>query len=175
MSSQYYPPYKSSSNNIKVELDLSNYTIKDDVKKVEDKVNEKKKEIIFVRGLFSYEYHSNLVYDCKLNLIKTYFYGILEWKPENIYVPSCKNVLHSVQNIKLIKPNIKNDGKGLHVFFSGNYFQQDIIAIPNNVINIFCVYELDPIDFSRNNEFTIQNALFGAAKITKNANTSKYK
>ena len=175
MSSQYYPPYKSSSNNIKVELDLSNYTIKDDVKKVEDKVNEKEKEIIFVRGFFSYEYHSNLVYDCKLNLIKTYFYGILEWKTENIYVLSCKNVLHSVQNIKLIKPNIKNDGKGLHVFFSGNYFQQDIIAIPNNVINIFCVYELDPIDFSRNNEFTIQNALFGAAKITKNANTSKYK
>ena len=52
---------------------------------------------------------------------------------------------------------MKSDGKGLHVFFSGNYFQQDIIAIPNNVINIYCVYELDPIDFSRNNEFTIQN------------------
>ena len=43
-------------------------------------------------------------------------------------------------------------------FFSGNYSKQDIIAIPNNVINIYCVYELDPIDFSRNNEFTIQNA-----------------
>ena len=28
----YYPPYKSSSNNIKVELDLSNYATKDDVK-----------------------------------------------------------------------------------------------------------------------------------------------
>ena len=84
-------------------------------------------------------------------------------------------MLNSVQNIKLISPNIKNDGKGLHVFFSGNYFQQDIIAIPNNVINIYCVYELDPVDFSRNNEFTIQNALFGAIKITKNANTSKYK
>ena len=28
MSSQYYPPYKSSSNNIKVELDLSNYVTK---------------------------------------------------------------------------------------------------------------------------------------------------
>ena len=26
--STYYPPYKSSSNNIKVELDLSNYTTK---------------------------------------------------------------------------------------------------------------------------------------------------
>ena len=48
----YYPPCRSSSNNIKVELDLSNYATKDDVKKVEDKVNENKKEIIFVRRFF---------------------------------------------------------------------------------------------------------------------------
>ena len=60
-------------------------------------------------------------------------------------------------------------------FFNGNYFVQDIITIPNNVINIYCVYKLNPIDFSRNKEFTIQNALFGALEITKNANTSKYK
>ena len=31
MSSQYCPPYKSSSNNIKVELDLSNYATKKDI------------------------------------------------------------------------------------------------------------------------------------------------
>ena len=30
--STYYPPYKSSSNNIKVELDLANCATKDDVK-----------------------------------------------------------------------------------------------------------------------------------------------
>ena len=30
----YYPPYKSSSNNIKVELNLSNYATKDDVKNI---------------------------------------------------------------------------------------------------------------------------------------------
>ena len=30
--STYYPPYKSSSQNIKVELDLTNYATKDDVK-----------------------------------------------------------------------------------------------------------------------------------------------
>ena len=30
----YYPAYKSSSNNIKVELDLSNYATKDDVKNI---------------------------------------------------------------------------------------------------------------------------------------------
>ena len=32
--SQYYPPYRSSSNNIKVELDLANYATKDDVKNI---------------------------------------------------------------------------------------------------------------------------------------------
>ena len=32
--STYYPPYKSSSQNIKVELDLANYATKDDVKNI---------------------------------------------------------------------------------------------------------------------------------------------
>ena len=31
---QYFPPYNNSSNNIKVELDLSNYATKDDVKNI---------------------------------------------------------------------------------------------------------------------------------------------
>ena len=32
--SQYFPPYNNSNNNIKVELDLSNYATKDDVKNI---------------------------------------------------------------------------------------------------------------------------------------------
>ena len=32
--SQYYPPYRSSSNNIKVELDLANYATKKDLKNI---------------------------------------------------------------------------------------------------------------------------------------------
>ena len=32
--STYYPPYKSSSNNIKVELDLTNYATKNDLKNI---------------------------------------------------------------------------------------------------------------------------------------------
>ena len=32
--SQYYPPYKSSSNNIKVELDLADYATKTDLKNI---------------------------------------------------------------------------------------------------------------------------------------------
>ena len=34
MSRQYFPPYGSSRNNVKVELDLANYTTKDDVKNI---------------------------------------------------------------------------------------------------------------------------------------------
>ena len=45
----------------------------------------------------------------------------------------------------------------------------------NAVINIYCVYKLDPISSSRDDTFTVQNALFGAMEITKNADTSKYK
>ena len=156
--------------------DLKSQHITDEVKKVEDKVNENKKEIIFVRGFFSYEYHNNLVYDCKLNSFKIYASSsILDWKPKNIYDPSNKNELSSNQNINNFYPSVKNIRGELYVFFSSNYFVQDIINISNNVINIYCIYKLDPIDFSRNNKFTIQNVLVGAIKITKNANNSKYK
>ena len=46
-------------------------------------------------------------------------------------------------------------------------------VITKTVINIYCVYKLDPIASSRDTTFTIQNALFGAMQITKNADNSK--
>ena len=60
----------SQLNNLKIQQ------ITDEVKKVEDKVNENKKEITFVRGFYSYEHNSDLVYDCKLNSFKILSYGI---------------------------------------------------------------------------------------------------
>ena len=67
-------------------------------------------------------------------------------------------------------PNLKNDDR-IHVYLSGNHFQQNKVIIPNNnnTINIYCVYKLDPIALSRDTSFTIQNALFRAMQITKNA------
>ena len=66
-------------------------------------------------------------------------------------------------------PFLVNDGI-MHVYLSGNYFKQDRKRIPNNdnVINIYCVYEIRPIASNRDTTFTIQNALFGAMQITKN-------
>ena len=64
----------------------------------------------------------------------------------------------------------------MYVYLSGNYFQLNKVVIPNknNLININCVYKLQPIASNRDDTFTIPNALFGAAQITKNADTSKY-
>ena len=65
----------------------------------------------------------------------------------------------------------------MHVSLFGNYFEQNKEIIPNNnnVINIYCVYELRQVNIPLIIEFAILNALFGAMEITKNANTSKYK
>ena len=105
--------------------------------------------------------------------MKFYISGILEWKPKAIYDSSNKNVLDSVQNTKTVSPNIKNINGQLYVSFNDNYFEQDPITISNNVINIYVVYKLDPISSTRNTDYTIQNALFGAMKITKNTDSSK--
>ena len=65
--------------------------------------------------------------------------GILEWKPKDIYDSSNKNVLNSVQNTKIISPNVKSINGYSYVSFDGNHFEQDPITIPNNVINIYIV------------------------------------
>ena len=46
----------------------------------------------------------------------------------------------------------------------------------DNIVNIYIIYLIDPISNSRNTDYTVQNALFGGVKITKNAtDTSKHK
>ena len=77
--------------------------------------------------------------------------------------------MNALANPKNDLPNLKNDGR-MHVYLSDNHFQQNKVIIPNNKNNnIYCVYKLDPIASGRDTSFTIQNALFGAMQITKNA------
>ena len=78
--------------------------------------------------------------------------------------------MNALANSKRNLPNLKNDGR-MHVHLSGNHFQQNKVNIPNNgnIINIYCVYKLDPKASSRDTSFTIQDALFGAMQITKHA------
>ena len=98
---------------------------------------------------------------------------ISEWKSTGIYNYSSDSNMNAFANTKSNLPNLKIDGR-MHVHLSGNHFQQNKVIIPNNdnVINNYCVYEIQPISSSRDTTFTIQNALFGAMEIT---DTSKYK
>ena len=65
----------------------------------------------------------------------------------------------------------------MSVKFNGNYFVQNKVLHPNNnnVVNIYIVYKLDTINDTRNTDYTIQNALFGAVQVTKNSDISKNK
>ena len=95
---------------------------------------------------------------------------ISEWKSAGVYNYSSDSNINAFANAKSNLPNLKNDGR-MHVHLSGNHFQQNKVNIPNNdnVINIYCVYEIQPIASSRDTSFTIQNALFEAMQVTKDA------
>ena len=147
------------------------------LKQKEDTINKNERGLSFNSGFFFYTDQSYLVYNCKMG---SFGFGltskdILEWKSTGIYNYSSDSNMNAFANAKSNLPNSKNDGR-MHVHLSGNHFQQNKVIIPynNNAINIYCVYKLDPIASSRDTTFTIQNSLFGAMEITKNADTSKY-
>ena len=95
---------------------------------------------------------------------------ISTWKSTGIFNYSGDSNMNTVGDSGEDLPDIKNDGR-LYVYLSRNHFQQNKVIIPNNdnVINIYCVYEIQPISSSRDTTFTIQNALFGAMQLTKDA------
>ena len=83
--------------------------------------------------------------------------------------------MNGIEDTKNETSILKNDER-MYVYLKGSHFQQNNILTSNNdhvintnVINIYCVYKLDPIASSRDESFTIQNALLGAMKITKTA------
>ena len=100
---------------------------------------------------------------------------ISTWKSTGIFNYLGNSNMNAVGHSKSVLPELKNDGR-MHVSLSGNHFQQNKVIIPNNnnIINIYCVYKIDPIASTRDDTFTVHNALFGAVEITKNADTSKY-
>ena len=72
-------------------------------------------------------------------------------------------------------PSLIDNGR-MSVKLAGAYFKQTKLIRPNNnnVINIYIVYKINPI--FKLSDYTVQNALFGGVKITKNAtDTSKHK
>ena len=102
---------------------------------------------------------------------------ISKWKSTGVFNYTDDSSMKGIENTKTNLPELKNDGR-TYVYLQSNHFKQNSLVIPNInkvvSIGVINVYKLDPIASSRDTTFTIQNALFGAMQITKNADTSKY-
>ena len=140
------------------------------------KLNDLQKEISFNTGFFYYLQQSYLDYECKIDSFIFDNKKILKWSSTGIFNYSDYYSMNAIKDTKKELPRLKNNDE-TYVYLQGSHFQQRNIIITDNsnVINIYIVYKLDPISSTRDTTFTIQNVLFGAMEITKNADTSKYK
>ena len=139
------------------------------------KFDEVQKENSFNRGLFHYLQQNYLVCDFKMVSFQFTAGKISTWKSTGIFNYLGNSNMNTVGDSKSVLPELKDDGR-MHISLSGNHFQQNKVITPNNnnMINICCVYKIDPIASSRDDIFTVQNALFSVMEITKNADASKY-
>ena len=155
--------------------------LKNELEKKEYDITENEIGISFIRGFFYYLQRSNLVYECKIDSLIFNNKNISKWKLTGVLNISDYYSMNGIKNTKNEAPILKNDEK-MYVYLKGSHFQQNNVLTTNNdhvindnVINIYIVYKLDPIATSRDTTtFTIQNSLFGAMQITKNADISKY-
>ena len=122
-----------------------------------------------------------MVYECKVDSFSFNNKNITNWKSTGVLNISDYYGMKAVKNTKNEMPILKNDEK-MYVYLKGNHSPQNYVlttsndhVINDNVIYIYLVYNIcDPIATSRDTT-TIQNALFGAMQITKNADINKYK
>ena len=141
---------------------------KNRLKQKDDIVNENERGISFSRGFLFYIDQSDLVYDCKANSFNINSLKILTWKSTGVFNYN----MNAVGNLGGEFPYLIDDGK-LRVRSNGCYFIQSKALKLNNTVNIYIVYRRNPISSTRNTDYTIQNALFDAMKITENTDYSK--
>ena len=156
--------------------DLKNQSIADKIKKVDDKVSKNStREASFFRESHYFNQQFYLIYEPKAFFLKQTAAGITHWKSTGIDNYSLNTDLRGVANTLGVYPKVSG-GTRMNVKFSGNYFKENNSIYPiKSVVNIYIVYSLDPIKSTRNTDFTIQNALFGAVKIKKDVNPSNNK
>ena len=71
-------------------------------------------------------------------------------------------------------PGFKNDEKRYFPFKVDCFIRGKAKSEYDKIINIFIVYDLQS-NLNYNPEFTLENSLFGAIKVTKNADVNKFK
>ena len=118
-----------------------------------------------------------LLYECKAFSFKYTSGKINLWKSTGVNNYSRDSDMNAVSIGTTDLPSLVDNGR-MSVRLEGAYFKQMRLLRPNNdnIVNIYVVYLIDPISNFRNTDYTVQNALFGGVKITKNAkDTSTHK
>ena len=111
-----------------------------------------------------------LLYECKIFSFKYSANDIPHtWKSTGLN-NSTNSDMDAIALNSAVFPSLNDNGR-MSAKFIGSYFRQTRLIRPNNnkVINVYIVYKLDPISNSRNTDYTVQNALLGGVKLTKNA------
>ena len=147
------------------------------LKQKEDIVDEVPRENALTSGRDYYLDKMYLLYECKAFSFKYTSGKINLWKSNRLNNYSRDSDMDTVSVATTSLPPLINNGR-MSIRLEGAYFKQTRLLRPNNdnIVNIYIVYLIDPISNSRNTDYTVQNALFGRVKITKNAtDTSKHK
>ena len=176
--------------------DLKSQHIADEVEKVHAKVKkyitdilntktslEHNKSVIddlerkasFNRGFYYYNQQSYFLFESKSKSFTKNREAIHVWISTGIHNDSNNTDLFSVNNSNNNSPTLLNKNNRLGVTFNGNYMKQKKLGYAHGkIFNLYIVYELKNRR-GDSPDFTVQNGLFGAVKITKNAHTSHYK
>ena len=86
-----------------------------------------------------------------------------------------KNTLSFTANKNLSPKLVQKNSFRIRIKFKGMCLKQDNVTFTGNiVVNLFIAYELDRWSKDLNANFTLNDGLFGAVKITQNAHPDKY-
>ena len=146
------------------------------LKQKEDIVDEVQRENALTSGRDYYLDKMYLLYECRAFSFKYTSGKINLWKSTGLNNYSKNSDMDAVSAATTNLPPLIDNGQ-MSVRLEGAYFKQRRLLLPNNdnIVNVYIVYPIDPIINSRNTDYTVQNALFGGVKITKNAtDTSKH-
>ena len=82
--------------------------------------------------------------------------------------------IKAVSKSSNVVPKLVHDIPKLKLNFSGNLLKQTTVSYnQGSILNIYIVYRLSSRS-NNNPEMALENCLFGAVKITKHSDTSKY-
>ena len=150
------------------------------LKQKEDTIDEVQRDNALTNGRDYYRDEMYLLYEYRTYSFKTNTFTtgsilISNWKSTGINNYSRNSDMDGGSG-GINYPILVDNGR-MSVKFVGVYLKQSKLVRPtnNNVINVYIVYKLDTVSSTRDDTFTVQNALFGGIRLTKNTDTSKYK